>query len=857
MKLFPALVIAALLAACSSGSSTPHSSNSSSSAASSAPALTASMQQLPSGVQEITLSNASKTLKLYVLADDMVYLSYFTNNPVPAFDQLFSEMIANRDFHGAAALSQTGNSFASAQLQIAVDNNFCVSLSDSAQQPLNKTCPTLISDSQFTLAISAPQTTQAYGLGEQFFDAGTNGDWLGRKRTPGIATGNRMVDFNGGQVGNLQIPLLLTSQPSKTLGYFLDSPHAQSWDLSSNTWSINGYSNHFGLFMFAKADFNSARQAYMQLTGTPPVPPKTAFGLWVSEFGFDNWAEAETKITAQRTAGMPLDGLVFDLQWFGGIINHRMGSLSWDTSNFPNPAGKLKSWKDNYGVDAVTIEESYIDSQTSDYTHLNNLGYLVHSCQGCGSSFFNEWWGAGGMLDWSNKEAASYWHHSKRTPLINAGVVGHWTDLGEPENFDPKGWYADSYNNLRHDHASIHNLYNFYWSKSIYDGYRSEQPNQRPWILSRSGTAGSQRFGTSFWSGDIGSNSNSLAAHLQAQMHMSMSGYDYFGSDVGGFHRGNISASDFKPLYTLWFANSALFDIPLRPHTENLCNCKETAPALTGDIASNKFNLQLRYRLFPYYYSLAHQAYRTGTAIFPPLAYYNQQDANARGIGDMKYIGASLLARAFATPSDAASLPSYIPAGNWLDWHNQRWIASSGQSLNLSGSFNGLTTLPLLAKEGAIIPMMYVDDQTMNLKGQRADHSSHSELLLRVLASSSASQFTLYEDDGQSMAYQSGAVAETLISQQASDGDYLVTIAPTTGSYTGMPGSRPYQLELFARNGAIAKVYLNDIALPIASSQTEYDSLPQAALKLDGGHWLAKSDNLSLSSAKAFRFSEH
>lgn len=816
-----------------------------------------SMVTLASGVQEFSLTAKNTTLKLYALKDNLIYIRYLAQNAPSASAIVFSEMIAPQDFHGAGSLAQQLNTFSTAALKVSVDKDLCVSLEDIAQQSLNKTCPTLIADNQFTLSIAAPDTSQAYGLGEQFFDPVADGNWLGRTRTPGTGTGNRMVSYAGGQVGNLQIPVLLTFQKNKAVGYFVDSPHAQTWNLSNSaSWSVNAYSNRFGLFIFTEDNFNSLRQDYMQLTGTPPVPPKSAFGLWVSEYGFDNWAEAEAKIAAQHSANMPIDGVVLDLQWFGGIAQHRMGSLTWDTKTFPDAAARLASWKTTWGVNAVTIEEPYIDSQVEDFASLGTAGYLVRKCEGCSSTLFNQWWGAGGMMDWSHKEGAAHWHTAKRTPLIAAGVAGHWTDLGEPENFDPKAWYADTYTGLRHDHASIHNLYNFYWSKSIFDGYSREQPNQRPWILSRSGTAGSQRFGATFWSGDIGSDSKSLAAHQQVQMHMSMSGYDYFGSDVGGFQRGNISAANFKKLYTLWFASSALFDIPLRPHTENLCNCKETAPALAGDTASNRFNLQLRYQLVPYYYSLAHQAYRNGTAIFPPLAYYHPQDANAIGLSNVKYIGSSLLARNFANPADAAQLSTYIPAGNWLDWHNQTWIKSSGQSFVLNGLYNGVTTLPLLAKEGAIIPMMYVDDKTINLKGQRSDKSTRNELLVRVVAGTGSSEFSLYEDDGSSMAYQTGSVATTLIRQQVSAGEYQVSIAPSSGSYSGMPDSRSNQIELFALDAAIKSVSLNNQPLALAASLSEYNALSQGAYKMAGGHWLAKSPAMALTEEKLFRFSE-
>ena len=152
-------------------------------------------------------------------------------------------------------------------------------------------------------------------------------------------------------------------------------------------------------------------------------------------------------------------------------------------------------------------------------------------------------------------------------------------------------------------------------------------------MLSRSGTSGIQRFGAAMWSGDIGSNLASLAAHLNVQMHMSFSGIDYFGADIGGYVRTALEG-DLNDVYTQWFADGMLLDVPGRPHTLNLCNCNQTAPDRIGDVPSNLENLRLRYRLIPYLYSLAHRAHLYGEPVFPPLVVLlpgrSERSANGR-----------------------------------------------------------------------------------------------------------------------------------------------------------------------------------------------------------------------------------
>jgi len=154
--------------------------------------------------------------------------------------------------------------------------------------------------------------------------------------------------------------------------------------------------------------------------------------------------------------------------------------------------------------------------------------------------------------------------------LINMGVMGHWIDLGEPEQYGDQQGQPDWTVGVlpgKHAQADYHNMYSFKWAQSIARGYTRNGVTRRPFMLARSGAAGIQRFGASMWSGDIGSELGDLATHGNAQMHMSMSGIDYYGADIGGFHRDALN-SDLGDLYTRWFANGMMFDVPGRPHTD-------------------------------------------------------------------------------------------------------------------------------------------------------------------------------------------------------------------------------------------------------------------------------------------------
>jgi alpha-glucosidase (family GH31 glycosyl hydrolase) len=331
------------------------------------------------------------------------------------------------------------------------------------------------------------------------------------------------------------------------------------------------------------------------------------------------------------------------------------------------------------------------------------------------------------MIDWTNDAAADYWHDLKRQPLIDISVAGHWIDLGEPEMYNASDWVAGILPN-KHGQADYHNLYNLKWAQSIARGFARNGTARRPFMMARSGAAGIQRFGASMWSGDIGSQLANLAAHFNAQMHMSLSGIDYFGSDIGGFHRSALN-SDLNDLYTRWFANGMMFDIPGRPHADThncpyptpnpppAASCHETAPDRIGDMASNLANVRQRYELTPYTYSLAYRAYLFGEPVVPPLVYYYQNDMNVRRTGDDKMLGRDLLVATVTAPGPPNSNAEtqrgvYLPAGDWVNYHTNQWFHRTGQSFAAQPEYlSGIFRLPTYARAGALLPKMYVDRQ--------------------------------------------------------------------------------------------------------------------------------------------------
>lgn len=834
-------------------------------------------QSYESGKQRLVKYTWGDTyLLVEVLDDDLIHFELSAFGPGGSETISTSPMVYKTDYAGPTRFTNDGRgALETADVKLRVNpQNACVTLTDKTRQPpleLTTICPLDLEQDWKGLSFTPNRMQNVYGLGEQFVKAGSPpGDWVGQVRSPGNEQGNAMEPFNGGMVGNAQFPIMYAvGQGTESYALFLDQVYKQQWDFTRSPWRVNTLGDSIRWYVMSGPDLADLRQDYVELVGHPPVPPKKMFGLWISEYGYDGWAELRDKLDTLRANHFPVDGFVLDLQWYGGITSNsgstRMGSLAWDEDNFPNPKETITQLKDEQGIGIIAIEQSYVGRWLPEHATMQSLGYLARDCIDCQATLLtrNPWWGVGGMIDWTNDAAGDYWHDWKRQPLIEDGIVGHWTDLGEPELYNGTAWYQGAAPD-KHAHQDIHNIYNLKWSESIYRGYARRQAAQRPFILSRSGAPGSQRFGVSMWSGDIGSNLGSLAAHLNAQTQMSMSGIDYFGSDIGGFYR-QASDGDLDELYTRWLAHGLAFDAPARAHTQNLCNCQETAPDRIGDVSSNLDNVRQRYEISPYLYSLAHRAYLYGEPVTPPLVYYYESDPNVREISDEKLLGRDVLV-ASSTVYGQTRRDVYLPAGQWINYHTNEWLDSAGQTFNHIPTVQGAKfKLPMFVRAGAIIPQMYVDDKTMNVMGRRSDGTRRDELIVRVYLPSPAQpgvtpdRFTLYEDDGESIAYQSGQVRTTLISQAQVGAVVTVTIESAVGDYAGAPAVRDNVVRLFLNQAQVSGVTLDGAELARHATRAAFDLAESGWYCEDAGNGgcnvvQARSGAWPVTAAKVFRF---
>jgi alpha-glucosidase len=196
----------------------------------------------------------------------------------------------------------------------------------------------------------------------------------------------------------------------------------------------------------------------------------------------------------------------------------------------------------------------------------------------------------------------------------------------------------------------------------------------------------------------------------------------------------------------------------------------------------------------------------------------------------------------------------YLPAGSWYDFHTNAPVQGGTWLRGVPLYRDSLFRLPLYARAGAILPRMHVDEQTMNVLGRRSDRSTRDELIARVYPHTQATSFTLYEDDGETIAYLDGALATTAISQRRVGGRTVVHIGARQGSYEGARSRRDNVVELVAGRGGVRAVRVNGTALTRRATRQELDGAGTGWMDAGDGVVIARSGEMPVDAPTRFEF---
>jgi alpha-glucosidase len=339
--------------------------------------------------------------------------------------------------------------------------------------------------------------------------------------------------------------------------------------------------------------------------------------------------------------------------------------------------------------------------------------------------------------------------------------------------------------------------------QAIFAAHQQYAPRQRIFILSRAAFLGSQRYGAGLWSGDVDMTFTALRKQVALGLNVSLAGIPWWGTDIGGF---GFAGQCTPELYIRWFQFGAFCPL-FRPHGDQTELREPWQFGAEVEAICAKY-LRLRYRLLPYLYTAVHEACTTGIPLMRPLVLEFSDDPRVFNLSDEYLFGPDLLV---APILDEGSVKRevYLPAGGWIDFWTDA-VYTGPCSLTVEAP---LDTLPLFIRQGAILPlgpeMQYswerlLDPLTLEIY-RGADHA-----------------YTLYEDDGETTAYQTGSYVSTLFQMTESAEGLTFIIGEAQGVFTGHQSERTYVLNVH-QQPAVDKVICNGVLLPAFDARQDFD----------------------------------
>lgn len=529
-------------------------------------------------------------------------------------------------------------------------------------------------------------------------------------------------------------------------GHFLPDEPRVYWN-TKHEWIENRSKTVWfdGYFFAYGNDYKQALKDFVHVFGPIPMVPRWTFGFWYSRWYPYKDREFIQLANRYRRENIPLDVMIIDTDWRDG-----WGGYDWSKKCFPNPAKTLRTLKDMGLHTSLNDHPGYdgYEPLPADDSHIpaiaRELGPLPHN---------GEW-----ACDWSNKKALMHWRKKVLGPFFDQGMDFWWVD----------GWIKSPAGSLDSQ----------LWANRHYYELAEEKTGKRGLILSRWGGIGSHRYPVQF-SGDTHSDWATLKHQIEFTARSGNLGAVYWSHDIGGFHEKKVD----EELFIRWFQFGSLSPI-FRTHSafgvrepwHYSARCKKLFRKQT----------HIRYALVPYFYGLAREAHQTGLPLIRPLYLeYNDNDGGALHRKHQYTIGTDILVIPADGPVDQRTQlfrkRAYFPNGTWLALETED---------ERQGLFDGpidipLDHIPIYVRQGAIIPSQPVKDTI----GVETSAEIHFDYFPDPL---SDSQYSLYEDDGETLDCDKGRHATTRVQARRKADRLEIQIAAPKGTYKGMPKERTY-----------------------------------------------------------------
>ena len=446
------------------------------------------------------------------------------------------------------------------------------------------------------------------------------------------------------------------------------------------------------------------QQNYTAVTGRVPMLRDDVMGFWQCKLRYRTQDEVLTVAREYKKRGIPLDVIVIDFfHWT------KQGDWKFDPECFPDPEAMVKELNE-MGTKLMVSIWPTVDVDSVNNKELKEMGGLIEGDHG---SLYGTFMGYTTYYDATHEGARKLIWREARKNYFDKGIDLFWLDEAEPETA------SNDMENVRYNMGSgvqVANIYPFYYSKSFYDGM-TEAGMDKVVNLVRCAWAGSQRFGTLLWSGDVCSSWRTLREQLCAGLSASVSGLHWWTCDIGGFIGGYTDKPEFRELLVRWFQMGAFLPI-FRLHGERLphwpCDgMRYKAP--NGDpqfgtgynneiwsFGDDNYEILKKYifvrnSMRPYIKKTMEQAHNDGIPVMRPLYFAFPEDANALSVEDEYMLGDDVLVAPVFAPG-VTEQEVYLPEGaQWREVATGKTFAG-GTTVTAKAT---LDTIPVFVKDGA------------------------------------------------------------------------------------------------------------------------------------------------------------
>ena len=554
-------------------------------------------------------------------------------------------------------------------------------------------------------------------------------------------------------------------------------------------------------YFIAGNNFDEVISGYRTLTGKAQIMPKWVLGFWQSRERYKSSADIEETLSEFRKRKVPVDNIVQDWNYWK---LDSWGDHKFETSRYPNPQAMLDSVHAMGGRFMISVWPKFYCT-VDNYKALDKKGWIyhqavkdsIHDWLGFMGSFYDAYDPGARKLFWKQMNDRLYTKYK-------FGIDAWWMDASEPNVRDcTPMWYRKALSGPTALGSSTEyfNAYSIVNADAIYNGQRSVNPNQRVFLLTRSGFAGEQRYSTATWSGDIGTRWEDMRAQMTAGLNYCMAGIPFWGMDQGGFSvekryvkaqqlfdetgKETEDLKEWRELQTRW--NQFGCFIPLyRAHGQwPLREVWNIAPDNHPAYKTIVWYDKLRYRMMPYLYSLAAWAHLKDYTLMRGLVMDFNGDKRVENIPDQWMFGPAFMACPVGYYG-ARTREVYFPQQRgWYDLYTGKHIAG-GQTLEVEAPYE---RIPVYVPEGSIIrfgPEIQWSDE------------KPAELINLYVYQGKDAEFLLYEDEGTNYNYEKGKYATINITYDESS--KTLTLGARQGSFNGMLQNRRFNIVTISKS---------------------------------------------------------